>query len=170
MASFDLQTDLGQDPACRLLANSPVTLFHRADRMASTLEDLRKLRYQVLEFDATTWSQLAAMHDQAAAGFEFPDYYGRNFDALADCLRDVVEHDYGWDPKATGLVVVLDRYDAFVEADPESAQLLIEIMADTSRGAALLGGRLICLVQSDDREIAIAPVGATVVPWHDAEH
>jgi hypothetical protein len=170
MASFDLLTDLGQDPAYRLLSRSPVTLFHRSDGLASTSEELQKLRYQVLEFDATTWSQLAAMHDQLAAALDFPDYYGRTFDALRDCLRDVIEHDYGWDPKATGLVVVLHRYDAFAEANPESAQLLVEIMADSSRGAALLGGRLIILVQSDDREIAIAPVGATIVPWHDAEH
>ena len=29
------------------------------------------------------------LHDRLAEGFAFPDYYGRNLDALADCLSDL---------------------------------------------------------------------------------
>ena len=32
-----------------------------------------------------------AIHTQLAETFRFPDYYGRNLDALYDCLTDVQE-------------------------------------------------------------------------------
>ena len=34
---------------------------------------------------------MAAIHAQLAETFRFPDYYGRNLDALYDCLTDVQE-------------------------------------------------------------------------------
>lgn len=34
---------------------------------------------------------LDAIHDQLAETLHFPDYYGRNLDALYDCLTDVQE-------------------------------------------------------------------------------
>lgn len=45
-----------------------------------------------------------------AAALDFPDCYGRNLDALNDCMRNVVDHDYGWAREATGLVLVFDGY------------------------------------------------------------
>jgi hypothetical protein len=35
--------------------------------------------------------------------------------------------------------------------------------------AALIGRRLMCLVQSDDPRITFPPVGATGVGWNEAE-
>ena len=35
--------------------------------------------------------------------------------------------------------------------------------------AALIGHRMICLVQSDDPSIQFDPIGATPVLWNDAE-
>jgi hypothetical protein len=102
MASFDPSTDLGQDPAYRLV-NSPVSLFHRHDLLALMTEWLARTSYQVVDLDAATWHELKDLHDQLATAFDFPNYYCRNFDALRDCLRDVVEYDYGWDPNAAGL-------------------------------------------------------------------
>jgi hypothetical protein len=92
-----------------------------------------------------------------------------NLDALKDCMRDVVSQDYGWAPNTTGLVLVFTGYDAFAARCSRAAQVVLDILADQSRSAALFGRRLICLAQSDDPGIRFAPVGATPVVWNDAE-
>ena len=48
----------------------------------------------------------AAMHDQLAAAFSLPEYYGRNLDALWDCLSE----------RAAGTAVVLEQPEAMPEA------------------------------------------------------
>ncbi|MDQ1343895.1 MAG: Barstar protein [Patescibacteria group bacterium] len=39
--------------------------------------------------DAARFSDADAFYDEASSAFGFPDYFGRNLDALADCLSDV---------------------------------------------------------------------------------
>lgn len=100
----------------------------------------------------------------------FPDYFGRNLDALNDCMRDVASGDYGWDADAnTGLVIVLRAFEAFTAVDPRTAQNMLDIFADQARCAILIGHRIICLVQSNDPRLAFEPVGAMPVMWNDAE-
>jgi hypothetical protein len=52
---------------------------------------------------------------------------------------------------------------------PRAAQVVLDIMADNSRSAALFGRRLMCLLHSTDPHIRFEPVGATPVAWNDAE-
>jgi hypothetical protein len=61
----------------------------------------------VVQFDTSSWASDADMYDDVASGLDFPDYFGRNLDALNDRMRDVASGDYGWRPDATGLVIVL---------------------------------------------------------------
>ncbi len=72
-----------------------------------------------------------------AAAFCFPDYFGHNVDALADCLWDVVRYKYGSDPGATGTVIALSRIDVFAARDPRLAWKLLDILAGAARSALL---------------------------------
>jgi hypothetical protein len=65
--------------------------------------------------------------------------------------------------------VVFTGYDAFAARCPRAAQIVLDIMADSSRSAALVGRRLMCLVQRNDPHVQFEPVGATPVAWNDAE-
>ncbi|WP_084361807.1 barstar family protein [Herbiconiux solani] len=141
--------------------DSPVSLFHRPEALTAAIDGLSAEGYQVIELDASAWNESGAFHDDVSAGFDFPDYYGRNVNALVDCLRDVVAHDYGWDPASTGLVVVLRHYDFFASADPDLAQAFLDALARASREALSDGGRLTCLVHTDGPDFALAQVGAT---------
>ncbi len=71
-------------------------------------------------------------------------------DALNDCMRDVVAGDYGADLNATGFVMVLRRYDVFAAFEPRAAHAVLDIFADQARNGALVGHRMMFLVQSDD--------------------
>jgi Barstar (barnase inhibitor) len=169
MAAFDADTDLGQDRAYRLLMNTSVTLFWRLQILEETAAWLDSRGYQVTRLDASHWSTEHDLHRDIAAVLSFPDYYGRNLDALNDCMRDVVSQDYGWAPETTGLALAFTGYDSFAACCPRAAQIVLDILADQSRSAALFGRRLMCLVQSNDPRIRFGPVGATAVMWNDAE-
>jgi len=151
-----------------MLVNSPVTLFHRPQALEETIAWLEANGYQVVEMDAALWS-VQTMHDAFSRTLSFPDYYGRNLDALNDCMRDVVDHSYGWDPISTGLVLVMKNYDGFVAQDPRAAQVVLDILAGISREASLIGRRLLVLVQTNDPNLRLEPVGATSVTLNGAE-
>lgn len=169
MVAFDPDADLTDDLAFQLLSTAPVTLFWKRDVLEETITWLRSHGYQIVVLDASTWSTEADLHRDMAAALHFPDYYGRNLDALNDCFRDVVAQSYGWAPDATGLVLAFLGYDAFAQRFPSAGEIVLDILADHSRAAALVGRRLIGLVQSNDPDIEFEPVGATPVTWNDAE-
>ena len=159
----------GQDPAYRLLYRSPVTLFWRRTLLEETVGRLAEFGYQLVRMDAAEWRTDDAMHDAFAAALDFPDYYGRNLDALNDCMRDVDGFEYGANPDATGLVLVFTGYDTFARHCPRPAQIVLDILADHSRTEMLVGHRLLVLVQTGDPDLRFEAVGAAPVMWNDAE-
>ena len=125
--------------------------------------------YQIVTVSAGSWQSPADLHRDIAQALDFPGYYGKNLDALNDCLSDVALGDYGLDRRATGFVLVLTDFDRFTAAEPVAAHALLDIFAVRARNAALFGQRMICLVQSDDPDLRFEPVGATRVGWNQAE-
>lgn len=169
MPSFDPATNLAEDRAFRLAANSAVTLFRRPEILDETTGWLREHGYQLITMAATAWRTQADFHRDVKAALDFPDYYGDNLDAFNDCLRDVATYAYGVDPDATGTVLVFTGYDAFTTREPAAAQAILDIVAGAAREAMLLGHRMLCLVQSSNPDITFDPVGATPVDWNQAE-
>jgi hypothetical protein len=109
------------------------------------------------------------MYTDLAQLFDFPDYFGRNLDALNDCLTDVAIYEYGASRDSGGTVTVLNHFNAFVNSHRDVAQVLLEIFADAGQRAMLVGHRMLWLVQSDDPQIEFKPVGASAVMWNPRE-
>jgi RNAse (barnase) inhibitor barstar len=71
---------------------------------------------------------IRAVHDKAdllaalAKGLDFPDWFGGNWDALADCLTDL-----SW-KRASGYVLVLDKAKHFTAAHAEDYAAALEVM------------------------------------------
>lgn len=61
-----------------------------------------------------------------AAALRFPDWFGGNWDALADSLADL-----SWLP-APGYVLLLEHVDAWREAHPQAFETLSDILDDTA--------------------------------------
>jgi hypothetical protein len=169
VAAFDPDGELGEDLALRLMQNTFVTLYRRTALLDQATGWLEGHGYQVTRLDAAGWASEADLHRDVARALDFPDYYGRNLDALNDCLRDVVDGQYGWDARTAGLVVVFTGYDAFARCCPRAAYAVLDILAGRARSALLFGRRVLCLVQSGDPELRFDPVGAVPVLWNDAE-
>lgn len=59
-----------------------------------------------------------------AEAMAFPEYVGRNWDALDECLGDL-----DWAP-AAGYVIVYDHFDRFVRADPTAWETAVDLFRD----------------------------------------
>jgi hypothetical protein len=168
VAVFDLEVDARRLDFL-LVRNSVVTLFWRTSLFAEATNWMRQNGYTTVSLDASTWQSDDDLHRDIAAALGFPDYYGKNLDALNDCLRDVVGYEYGTTREATGLAITFAGYDTFARRRPRTAQIVLDIVADQARRAMLTGHRMLGLVQSGDPNITFEPVGATPVIWNHAE-
>ena len=146
-----------------------MTLFWRTSLLDEAIEWFDQAGYTIVRLDARRWNTPAEMHQDIAAALDFPDYYGRNLDALNDCLGDVIDYTYGTSQTAAGLLVTISGYDTFVHASPHTAQAVLDIIAGNARLGALTGHRLLCLIRSDDPTITFDSVGAMPVIWNHAE-
>ena len=63
-----------------------------------------------------------------AAQYTLPTHFGKNFDALYDCMTDLV-HKSG---PQTGFIVVLEHIPAHAKFDKEAREQLLDIFRDTA--------------------------------------
>jgi RNAse (barnase) inhibitor barstar len=63
-----------------------------------------------------------------AEAFHFPKYFGKNFDALSDCLTSLV-HKAG---KQTGFLVVLEQLPNAPKFDREARETLLDVFRDAA--------------------------------------
>ena len=68
------------------------------------------------------------MLDLIAQQFTFPAHFGKNFDALYDCMTDPL-HKSGPQP---GFIVVLEQIPANGKFDKEAREQLLDIFRDAS--------------------------------------
>lgn len=80
-----------------------------------------RLEFAYAAIDLSGCADKDAALSRIADALGFPDWFGGNWDALADCLRDL-----SWWP-APGYVVVLDHAQAWKQADPVGFDVLLEI-------------------------------------------
>jgi RNAse (barnase) inhibitor barstar len=75
--------------------------------------------------EATTKQQVLANIAQA---FHFPKHFGKNFDALADCLTDMA-HKSGPQP---GFIVVIEQLPNTPKFDKEARETLLDVFRDSA--------------------------------------
>ncbi|WP_262062319.1 barstar family protein [Streptomyces sp. STR69] len=79
-----------------------------------------------LDLDGVT--DKAGLMDGAARALQLPDWFGRNWDALADSLGD---HTV-WPEEAVeqGLLVVVRNWRAYAKARPEEWETAVDVFGD----------------------------------------
>lgn len=148
----------------RLFQNGAVAMYHKRSLLSEDVSWLRDHRYQVYEFNCEGWTSEPTVHDEFKRTLNFPDYYGRNLDALHDSLSDIAV------PKDGGAVLVFYRYDAYVAVGGlASAEVIMDILADTSRLLLLTGRRFLVMIQSDDPRIRFEKIGCISATWNPRE-
>lgn len=84
-----------------------------------------------------------AVLDAIAAAMRFPDYFGRNLDALYDCLTDL-----SWLPTGEHVLIWVAS-GALSEADPKGYLAIRSVLSDAQRALAPTGER------ADDRLLTV---------------
>jgi RNAse (barnase) inhibitor barstar len=84
------------------------------------------LQFAVLPMDLRGCADADAAMPEIAEAMRFPDWFGGNLDALADCLADL-----SWLP-AEGYVLVLEHTGDWRAQDPETMGMVLEILNDTA--------------------------------------
>jgi RNAse (barnase) inhibitor barstar len=77
-----------------------------------------------------------------AARLDFPDYFGANWDALADCLTD-----FGWAP-ARGYVVRLTGLAGLARRPPRNFAILLDVLEDAAQVWAAEGAAFYVLLDN----------------------
>jgi len=100
----------------------------RAFRVTDLQEEAARLGHHFLYAycaEATTKQQVLAI---IADAFHFPKHFGKNFDALGDCLTDLA-HKAGPQP---GFLVVLEQLPNTPKFDKEARETLLDVFRDAA--------------------------------------
>ena len=124
---------------------------------ANILEDdcrwLSNHGYRVCSIQCREWKDqgdaLAGLNDVLGLGeaLGLPEFCPTNLDGLSDALSDVEVPDVG------GLAIVLLNYDKFAALDRDTAEAILDILANESRFFMLFGQRLAVMVLQCHRSI-----------------
>ena len=101
-----------------ILLYGSISIYRNREYLNDDLRWLRLRSYRVYSIDCKAWKSEAAMLESFGEVLSFPAYYGRNFNALIDCLEDVEVPDDG------GLAVVLDSYDFYAQKRGQQEKIL----------------------------------------------
>jgi RNAse (barnase) inhibitor barstar len=155
----------------RILQDGGVALYLNPDILTDDVNWLREHNYQIHSFDCQRWVSEDAMHADWQSVLSFPGYYGRNLDALSDCLTDLSVPDDG------GLALVLRSFDSYSQGSDaipmhsgrSEARVVLDILAGTSRRFLLLGRRFLTLVQTKDPRARFEGLGGSTAQWNRRE-
>jgi RNAse (barnase) inhibitor barstar len=77
---------------------------------------------------------------QAALVLRFPEYFGNNWDAFADCLTDMSWHE------EDGFVILYDHFDSFAQHSPHEFEKALDIFKESTEFWQDQGKRLLVLL------------------------
>jgi RNAse (barnase) inhibitor barstar len=100
----------------------------RAFRVQGLQDAARSLGHHFLYANLATAQSKQDVLDLLAQQFILPAHFGKNFDALYDCMTDPV-HKSGPQP---GFIVVLEQIPANAKFDKEAREQLLDIFRDTA--------------------------------------
>jgi RNAse (barnase) inhibitor barstar len=100
----------------------------RAFRVQDLQDAARSLGHHFLYANLATAQSKQDVLDLIAQQFILPAHFGKNFDALYDCMTDPV-HKSGPQP---GFIVVLESIPANAKFDKEAREQLLDIFRDTA--------------------------------------
>jgi RNAse (barnase) inhibitor barstar len=169
VAVFELNQVDDQQLDWVILRQGGIALYWRPELLSDDLKWFQAKNYMIHHFDAAEWNSEEPMHEALKRALNFPEWYGKNPNALHDCIEEDLVI-----PTDTGLVLVFHHFDHFARAlgappPPDEqgyAEITLHIFALAIRHHSLLGKRMVVLVQSDDPNLRFGPLGGISPIWN----
>jgi RNAse (barnase) inhibitor barstar len=121
-----LRKESGEAPLKGVRSNIVQSI--RAFRVQDLQDAAQSLGQHFLYANLATAQSKQEVLDLIAHQFILPAHFGKNFDALYDCMTDPV-HKSGPQP---GFIVVLEQIPANAKFDKEAREQLLDIFRDTA--------------------------------------
>ncbi len=121
-----LRPDISETPLKGVRTNIVQSI--RAHRVQDLQDAASALGHHFLYANLAQAQSKPEVLDMIAQQFMLPAHFGKNFDALYDCMTDPV-HKSGPQP---GFVVVLEQVPAHAKFDKEAREQLLDIFRDTA--------------------------------------
>ena len=100
----------------------------RAFRVSDLQEAAQHMGHHFLYANLAMAQSKQDVLDKIAEQFTFPTHFGKNFDALYDCMTDPL-HKSGPQP---GFIIVLEQIPANAKFDKEAREQLLDIFRDAA--------------------------------------
>lgn len=162
MVGFNRETDAARLDY-QLLMRGPVRLIHGRTLLSTTVEWLRRHDYEVLTIDAA-WLITPHMFRDLGSAFGYACH--DNWQCLGEGIDEALAEVWR---RTACFALVLTSFDVFERDHRDDAHTLLEVVAERAWPAALLGRRLVCLVQSDRLSLNLRRIGMWSVPWFDQQ-
>lgn len=125
--------------------------------LETDLKWLRKENYSIVNFDCLDWNNdMGVMHDDLSLNLHFPPYYGKNWDALYECLNEL-------EISESGTVVVFKNLDMI---NIKTVHTLIDCFVSSAQRHILFNEKLLVLIKVDNRKFELHPLGAFKMHWY----
>ena len=85
----------------------------------------KRAGFAFFHIDGKNIARKEQLMNAAATALHFPKHFGKNWDALEECLTDLEWID------ADGYVIYYDQIDGLLEAHPDQFETLVEILRDS---------------------------------------
>ena len=121
--------------------------WHGAFDLGTVRHAVEQAEWRFVHLDGLTHQTKAEFLEGIGEAFGFPDHYGRNFDALADCLHDVVAGD------SEGTVLLWDGWGPLAREDERAFSVALSVLG--GRVNADRGGRFTVLLRGDGPDLGI---------------
>lgn len=91
-------------------------------------EDILKENYFVAAIDGIQCPTIQSFLVEIGRAFSFPDYYGKNLDALNDCITDL-----DWIPKEN-YTLIINNSESFLNANEEDRNRVTKLLEEVAEG------------------------------------
>lgn len=145
-----------------ILRDGPICKYYKNSILDNDVNWFIENRFDVYDVNVKKWNK-NNLHKELKTNLNFPDYYGENLNAFSDCLGDMMN------PRYKGVVIVLRGIDEFLNNSKESAEAILDIIAEESRAWLLEDQKLIALVQSNNPHLELPRLGGISPNWNSAE-
>lgn len=95
--------------------------------VAEAFRKAKECRFRVFDVDLRGTDTKQALLARLKAGLSLPDYFGANWDALEECLRDLQIEG------SQGVLLVLRSADALLSVPASDRHTLTSILSETAR-------------------------------------